>query len=107
MGLLDMFKSPDINAGVVTFQNTPGAVLLDVRTTQEYAYRRIPRSVNLPLQDLSRISDLVPDPATPLFVYCFSGGRSSQAVKQLKSMGYTAVTNIGGISDYRGPFACE
>jgi len=38
----------------------------------------------------------------PLFVHCLSGARSRQAATVLKQMGYTNVTNIGGIADYHG-----
>ena len=44
----------------------------------------------------------LPDRGAPLYVYCRSGGRSSRAAALLKRMGYTNVTDIGGIADYRG-----
>ena len=56
----------------------------------------------MPLDNLGRIDDVVPDENTPVFVYCLSGGRSGRAVSIIKQMGYTNVTNIGGISAYRG-----
>ena len=45
---------------------------------------------------------MAPNKDTPLFVYCHSGARSSQAVGQLARMGYTRVKNIGGIAAYQG-----
>lgn len=36
------------------------------------------------------------------YIHCLSGSRSAQAASVLKSMGYTNVTNIGGISAYHG-----
>ena len=35
MGFFDFFRQPDVNQGVNNYKNTPGAVLLDVRTPQE------------------------------------------------------------------------
>lgn len=102
MGFFDRFKSPDINQGIEQFKNTPGAILLDVRSTLEYAQKHIPGSQNIPLQELDSVASVVPDKNTPLFVYCLSGGRSRQAVSNLRHMGYTSVTNLGGISAYRG-----
>ena len=102
MGIFDLFKSPDINQGVGQFQETPGAVLLDVRTPEEYAEGHIPGSKNIPLQALDRIRELTEDAGTPLFTYCLSGARSRQAVSLLRSMGYASATNLGGICDYRG-----
>jgi len=39
---------------------------------------------------------------TPLFVYCYSGARSGQAVHVLRRMGYVNVKNIGGIATWTG-----
>ena len=55
---------------------------------------------NLPLSELEQISYAK---TTPLFVYCHSGARSSQACRYLKQKGYQA-ENIGGIVSYRGAF---
>lgn len=102
MGLFSWFASPDIHDGLEAYRTSPGAVLLDVRTPQEYGEGHIPGSVNLPLQEINRIDEVVQEEDTPLFVYCYSGARSGQAVHALKRAGYTSVTNIGGISGYRG-----
>ena len=102
MGIFDFFRGPDINQGVKIFHDTKGAVLLDVREIDEYAAGHIPGSKNLPLSQLAQIRKIVPDTSTPLFVYCLSGGRSSQATTALVRMGYTVVNNIGGISGYMG-----
>ena len=102
MGYFDFLKQPDINQGIKQYKNTAGAILLDVRTPQEYAGGHIPESLNIPLQELHRAADVVNQKDTPLFVHCLSGGRSRQAEAVLKQIGYTNVTNIGGIADYNG-----
>ena len=102
MGLFDMLKPRDIGEGVKTCMATAGAVLLDVREPDEYAAGHIPGSVNLPLSVIAAAPKRVPKKDTPLFVYCLSGNRSSSAVGALKSMGYTSVTNIGGIRGWHG-----
>ena len=102
MGLLDFFRIPDINEGVRQFAGTPGAVLLDVRTREEYAQGHIPGSQNLPVEEIRGIKDAVSDTETPVFAYCWSGARSRMVVGTLRRMGYLHVTNIGGINRYRG-----
>lgn len=102
MGFLDFLKGSDINQGVRDCAATPGAVLLDVRTEGEYQAGHIPGSKNVPLQSLDKVVDLVENRDTPLFVYCHSGGRSSQAVRLLRGMGYSSIKNIGGIAAYTG-----
>ena len=102
MGFFDFLKQPDVNQGVKDYKNTAGAVLLDVRTPEEYIEGHIPESKNVPLQTLDKIRTVVENKDTELFVYCYSGARSRQAAAALGQMGYTKVNNIGGISSYRG-----
>ena len=102
MGFFDFLKQPDINRGIQEFMNMEGAVLLDVRTPQEYQEGHIPRSKNVPLQTIDKISSVADNKNIPLFVYCYSGGRSRQAAAALGQMGYTNVQNIGGIAAYQG-----
>ena len=102
MGFFDFLKQPDINQGVEQYKTTSGAILLDVRTPQEYTEGHIPGGQNLPLQSIDKAAIIIDNKDTPLFVHCLSGGRSRQAAAVLKQMGYTNVTNIGGIADYRG-----
>ena len=102
MGIFDFFKHPDINQGVQEFKNAAGAVLLDVRTPQEYREGHIPGSQNVPLQQLDKVEEVTENKDTVLYVYCRSGARSRQAVSLLKHMGYTNVHNIGGIAAYSG-----
>lgn len=102
MGLFDFFKQPDINQGVKEYKTTPDAVLVDVRTIQEYREGHIPESKNVPLQQLDKIASVAKNKGTALFVYCYSGSRSQQAASILRQMGYTNVNNIGGIAAYSG-----
>lgn len=102
MGLFDFLRPPDINQGLKDYSATPGAVLLDVRTPQEYREGHVPKSRNIPLQSLEQAADVISDKSTPIFVYCYSGSRSSQAVNKLIKMGYQNVNNIGGIASYSG-----
>ena len=102
MSIFDFLKQPDINQGVKEYTAIPGAVLLDVRTPQEYSEGHIPGSINVPLQTLDKVRSVVENKDTELFVYCYSGARSRQAAAALGQMGYTNVRNIGGIAAYQG-----
>lgn len=101
MGLFNL-SQPDINQGIKDYKNTPDAILLDVRSRQEYADGHIPGSRNTPLPELPKLAGDIGAKDTPLFVYCLSGGRSQRAVAFLKKVGYTNVNNIGGINNYHG-----
>lgn len=102
MRLFEFLKRTDMNEGIKNYKRTENAVLLDVRTEEEYWEGRIPESKNLPLQRIQTASEIFPDPDQPIFVYCHSGVRSRQAAFLLKAAGFTDVTDLGGILDYKG-----
>ena len=56
MGFFDFLKGPDINQGVKEYNATDGAVLLDVRTPDEYRQGHIPGSKNVPLQSIDKVT---------------------------------------------------
>ena len=98
--LLGLFSRRDINRGVDAWSESAAGVLLDVRTREEYAAGHIDGSLNIPLQDTAEKH--IPEKSAPVFVYCQSCARSARAAHILKSRGYLHVTDIGGISGYRG-----
>ncbi|KAB1663214.1 rhodanese-like domain-containing protein [Pseudoclavibacter sp. CFCC 13611] len=72
-----------------------GAVILDVRETDEFAAGHATGAVNIPLSELqSRLGD-VPD-ADDLLVICQAGGRSQQAALWLDQQGVAAANVSGG-----------
>ena len=76
------------------------AVLLDVRTPEEYKTGYLEGAVLLPLAGLeSKISSKVSGKNTPIYIYCRSGRRAGTAVEKLKAMGYTDLHNLGGLKD--------
>ena len=102
MSIFDFFKQPDIHKGLKEYAETENAVLLDVRTPQEYGEGHIPGSKNVPLQTIDKVASIAENKDTALYVYCYSGARSRQATALLQHMGYTNVQNIGGIAAYTG-----
>ena len=102
MTFFDFLKGPDINQGVKEYSTPDGAVLLDVRTPDEYRQGHIPGSKNVPLQSISKVAGVIDNKSTPIFGHFLSGARSRKAAAILKQMGYTDVKNIGGISAYAG-----
>lgn len=102
MGIFSFFRQSDINDGVKEYSRTAGAVLVDVRTPDEYSDWHIRGSINIPLQRISEAEAELPDKSAPIFIYCRSGARSGRAAAVLGGMGYKNVRNIGGIMSYRG-----
>lgn len=83
-----------------------GAVVIDVRTPDEYSGDHLAQATNIPLDQLgSRLADVEKltggDKAKPVVLHCASGGRAGKAKKQLEEQGYTNVVNGGGLDDLK------
>ena len=79
-----------------------GASIVDVRQPSEYYNGHIKDAVNIPLDNISKITKTIKKD-TDVVVYCMSGARSGSAARQLKSMGYTKVHDFGSIG--RWPYS--
>lgn len=89
------FVSPD--AVHVRLQDNPDAVLIDVRTPEEYANEHVPGSVNV--QPHTFADDLEQKKAfldTKVYVMCLSSQRSAMAAKNLKNLGFSNVSVVKG-----------
>jgi rhodanese-related sulfurtransferase len=74
-----------------------GAVLIDVRESDEFANGHAQDAVHLSRGVLElRIERLVPDLASPILCYCGGGSRSALAADSLQKMGYTNVASVAG-----------
>lgn len=72
-------------------------VLIDVREDGEYAAGHAAGAVHIGKGVIERdIEAKVPDPATPLVLYCGGGFRSALAADALQKMGYTNVVSMDG-----------
>ena len=74
------------------------AILLDVRTQEEYDQGHLPGAVCLPVETLmdGDLSVLLPDKQAPLVLYCRTGARSADAAQVLSELGYTDITDLAG-----------
>ena len=71
------------------------AVLVDVRTKEEYEAGHMEGAVNIPYTEIHRQAKLrIPNKKSPVIVYCSTGKRSSQAAKSLLYLGYQKVYRI-------------
>lgn len=76
-----------------------GAVVLDVRTPEEFAGGHIAGAKNISVQSLpQRVREVGPK-TTPVVVYCRSGGRSAAAASMLRQHGYEVV-DVGPMSAF-------
>ena len=76
------------------------AVLLDVRQTDEFNAGHIDGAVLVPHDTIAeKIGAVVPDKNIPVYVYCRSGRRSAIAVEAMRKLGYTNLTDLGGMDE--------
>jgi phage shock protein E len=85
-------------AGLVKQKIDAGAVIIDVRTPEEFRDGAYPGARNIPVGNLgARLAEIPRD--RPLVLYCASGARSGSAARALKQAGYLDVINAGGLAD--------
>jgi phage shock protein E len=76
-----------------------GAMIIDVRTSEEFMEGAYPGARNIPVDDLEGFLGEIGPKDKPLVVYCASGARSCQAAALLRMNGYADVTDVGGIGN--------
>jgi rhodanese-related sulfurtransferase len=84
----------------------PGAILLDVRTSDEFNSGKIPGAININVMEnsfLEAISKL--DKTKSYFIYCLSGGRSGRACAIMANQGFDVYNLVGGIGSWQGQIA--
>ena len=76
------------------------AVLLDVRTDEEFAAGHAPGAIHLPLAriEAGERPDIAKD--QKVYVYCRTGRRAGEAIDVLRQDGFSDLTNIGGLADW-------
>lgn len=74
--------------------------LLDVRTPGEYSKKHLPKSKLIPLPEIRRRRNELPEYDKPIFVYCQSGSRAMRACVQLVKLGHKNVVHLGGIEHW-------
>lgn len=83
-----------------------GALVIDVRSPEEFRSGKVPGAINLPLGEVrAKIAQVAKDKQQPLLVHCLSGGRSAIAKQQIKSLGYAKVFNLGSLGRAQRIFA--
>jgi rhodanese-related sulfurtransferase len=93
MGFLDFIFGG--KASKITDFKERGAVILDVRTQNEYDGGHIPGSKHIPLNEIPRKLKEIESWKKPVITCCLSGSRSAQAAGLLNKNGIEA-TNGGG-----------
>lgn len=81
----------------LTSVDLESAVLLDVRTPEEFAEGHLQGAVNMDWyqEDFARQLEAI-DKEDKVYVYCKKGGRSAEAARLMDSLGYKNVVDLAG-----------
>lgn len=75
-----------------------GALLVDVRTPDEFRAGHIKGAINIPLGTISSNANRLQKHGGTIVAYCRSGQRSRMAVGEMRALGLDAI-NGGGLDD--------
>jgi rhodanese domain protein len=83
--------------------STQKAIVVDVRSLEEYNEGHIPNAISVPLETIENEAETkLKNKDDLILVYCRSGRRSREAALRLIEKGYTNVIDFGGIQDWNG-----
>ena len=72
-------------------------IILDVRTSEEFAAGHVPGAVNIPYTHLpARLSELPDAGDKEIVLYCATGVRSERAAERMREQGYTRLLHLDG-----------
>lgn len=88
-------EQPDITMEELKKLEKEGAILLDVRSPQEYKEGHLNGAISLPEYEIKEnVETILKNKKKIIIVYCSSGSRSKKAQKELIEMGYETVYNL-------------
>ena len=84
-------------------KSNPDAIILDVRTQDEFDKKHILNALLVPIENL-RDGDFskLPDKDATILIYCWTGRRAEDAAIILVEHGYKNVYEFGGLVDWTG-----
>lgn len=84
-------------------KETGSTTIIDVRTPEEFANGHLEHAKNIDWNGINFQNQIAKvDKSKPVFIYCLSGGRSSNAAEKMLSMGFSNVYELsGGILKWR------
>lgn len=98
VGFMFLKRMSFVPAEIARKHLVAGALVIDVRSPEEFRRGKVPGAINLPLGEVQeKISQCVKDKQQPVLVHCLSGGRSAIAKHRLRRMGYANVFNLGSL----------
>ncbi|HTB98273.1 MAG TPA: rhodanese-like domain-containing protein [Terracidiphilus sp.] len=96
LGFMFMRRSGQVSMKEASDYVRRGAMIIDVRTPEEYRAKHLSQSFNMPVDEVeSLLPNKVRDKERIILVHCQSGLRSRKAKEQLTRIGYKNVYDMG------------
>lgn len=102
MALFKNHNMLTVNEGINRARTEKNAVLLDVRSKDDYKKGHIAGAINISNDKLEQIKTRVRDLAAPIYVVGDYKNNPKKAARQLKKMGYTNVYPSGNMEEHHG-----
>ncbi len=101
------YRKLDFTAAGRILNEAPAAVMLDVRSEEEFITGHAAGAVLLPYDEVTADSAAaaIGSKDTPVLVYCRTGRRSRIAAEALLRLGYTRVYDLGSLTGW--PYGTE
>jgi phage shock protein E len=90
-------QESDLDCAAALNKVKDGAILVDVRTDEEFNQGHIENALHIPVDQIERrYEEISKDKSKDIVLYCKSGKRSGIAKTALEKLGYVNLYNAGG-----------
>jgi len=96
-------KRTDVGVNDLKSALDAGAVVVDVRTPQEFSEGHVPGAINVPLDQVDPLDEQLRSlgAGKPLYLICRSGRRSAEAADKLAVAGFDVRNVTGGTEAWK------
>ena len=102
VGFFVLKRAAFVSLGAARQHLAAGALVIDVRSPEEFRADQVTGAINIPLNELAeRLPRAVKDKNQVILLHCLSGGRSAMAKRQALRLGYTNAFNLGSLARAR------
>jgi len=92
---MGLFSFLGLGGGKIKDALRRGAIVIDVRTPQEFDRGKVPESINIPVDRITANAERIMNMNRPVIFCCASGARSGNALSIMKQKGVKEVYNGG------------
>lgn len=100
MSLFDRMEKKTINEGINIVRTTPGAVLVDIRSKEDFTKRHIAGAINIPYNRLDLAEHRLRKKDGLVYIYGSYYHKPKKVVKELRKLGFSNVHSCGFFEEH-------